>query len=372
LLISLISVSKGADAQISTCSSPPVVTRDGNDTFVVNPKEGMCTTCHTVTTETDKETKHPDNLTITLSRQGSDLCYKCHEPKDKKKTVHAPVMGGDCISCHNPHQSANKGLLKEAMPRLCFQCHPESMMKQGNMHPPVAAGDCSGCHDNHQSDFPSRLVQEGNALCFTCHPDKEDGIKTKKVVHLPAKQSCILCHSAHGSANKAMLVDAVPGVCSICHPNESTLAKKAIIKHGPMNDTRSCMNCHDPHFSEQKGLLSAAQTDLCVGCHNTEMDTESGKVKDLMAFLAANEGGQGPLKGKACVTCHNPHGSDYRRLLVKYYTPEFYTRYSNNSYAICLTCHAKEAFVKERAGDKIQNYPKPSFSACEKNVKAGR
>ncbi len=271
----------------------------GTDKFVHNPvKEGMCTTCHTVTTETDKQTKHPDNLTITLSQQGADLCNMCHEPKDKKKTVHAPVMGGDCISCHNPHQSANKGMLKEAMPQLCFQCHPEDMVKQQNMHPPVAAGDCSGCHDNHQSDFPNRLRQEGNSLCFTCHPDKEEGIKTKKTVHLPVQQSCTQCHSPHGSAQKAMLIDAVPEICSTCHPNESSPVKAVVFKHSPMSDAKTCMNCHDPHFSDQPRLLPEAEKDLCLGCHNKEMDTESGMLKDLKAFFAANNDGQGPLKAE--------------------------------------------------------------------------
>jgi len=345
----IIAVSKGAAAQTDTCVSGNCHALMGADKFVHKPvQEGKCTTCHTATREADKKTKHPDNLTITLSQQGADLCYMCHAPKNKKKNVHAPIMGGECISCHNPHGSPNKGLLNDVMPKICFSCHPESMMQHKVMHPPVAAGDCSSCHYNHQGDLPNRLQQEGNALCFTCHPDKENGIKTKKTVHPPVKQSCTLCHNPHGSANKAMLIDVAPGICSTCHPNQSALAEKSVFKHGPMSDVKACMNCHDPHFSDQKGLLSAAQTDLCVGCHNKEMDTASGKLKDLKAFLAANNGGQGPLKGKACVTCHNPHGSVYWRLLVKYYEPMFYATYSESNYAICFNCHTKEAFTERK------------------------
>jgi len=352
----IIAVSKGAVAQTDTCVSVSCHASMTTGKVVHGPvKEGRCTTCHTVTREKDKKTKHPDNLTITLTQQGADLCNMCHEPKDKKKTVHAPVMGGDCISCHNPHQSANKGMLKEAMPNLCFQCHPEDMMKQKNMHPPVAVGDCSGCHDTHQSDFPNLLLKDGNALCYLCHADKEDGIKKKKVVHSPVKQSCTLCHNPHGSANKTMLVNAMPGVCSTCHPNESALMKKAIFKHGPMSDEKSCMNCHAPHYSDQPRLLPAVEKDLCLGCHSKEMDTASGKLKDLKAFLAANNGGQGPLKGKACAACHNPHGSDYWRLLVKNYSPAFYLPYSNSNYAICFNCHAKEAFT-EKKGEQATKF----------------
>jgi len=345
IAVILFSVQK-AGAQAETCLTGGCHATLGKDAVVHSPVKDGCTTCHQVTVEAaDKSTKHPGNLTITLTQSGADLCSMCHEPKNKKKTVHAPIMGGDCTSCHNPHGSPNKAMMKEVMPKVCFSCHPESMVQHKVMHPPVAAGDCAGCHDNHQSDFPNRLLQAGNALCFTCHPDKEDGIKTKKTVHPPMKQSCTLCHNPHGSANKAMLIDAVPGLCSTCHPNESALAKKAISKHGPMNDAKACMNCHDPHFSDQPRLLPAVQMDLCLGCHNKTLTTGQGTIIDMKAFLAANKDGHGPTKSGNCVACHNPHGSDYWRILVKYYPSDFYTSFSEGKYALCFSCHDKEAFM---------------------------
>ncbi len=335
-----------AGAQAETCLTGGCHATLGKDAVVHSPVKDGCTTCHQVTVEAvDKSTKHPGNLTITLTQSGADLCYMCHEPKNKKKTVHAPIMGGDCTSCHNPHGSPNKAMMKEVMPKVCFSCHPESMVQHKVMHAPVAAGDCASCHDNHQSDYPNRLLQEGNALCFTCHPDKEDGIKTKKTVHPPVKQSCTLCHNPHGSANKAMMIDAVPGICSTCHPNESALAKKATSKHGPMNDVKACMNCHDPHFSDQPRLLPAVQMDLCLGCHNKTLTTGQGTIIDMKAFLAANKDGHGPTKSGNCVACHNPHGSDYWRILVKYYPSDFYTSFSEGKYALCFSCHDKEAFM---------------------------
>lgn len=334
-------------AQSESCVTSKCHASMGKDKVVHNPvKDGMCTTCHQAVQEPGKNTKHPGNLTISLVQRGADLCSMCHEPKNKKKVVHAPIMGGDCTSCHNPHQSPNKAMLKDVVPKLCFQCHADSMIKHKVMHPPVAAGDCSGCHDNHQSDFPNRLVQEGNALCFTCHPDKEEGVKTRKAVHPPVKQSCVLCHNPHGSANKAMLSSVVPSLCSNCHPNEAGLTQKTLTKHGPMNDPKACLNCHDPHVADYPKMLPVAERELCLGCHDKAMETESGAIKDMKAFLEANKGGQGPLKGKACVTCHNPHGSDYMRLLVKYYAPTFYTSYSDGKYAICFSCHDKKAFTE--------------------------
>ncbi len=319
----------------------------GKDEFVHNPvKEEMCTMCHQAVQDPDKKSKHPGNLTVTLTQQGAELCYNCHEPKNTKKVVHAPIMGGDCTSCHDPHQSPNKGMLKEAMPKLCFQCHDETMMKNNVLHPPVMAGDCSSCHDNHQSDFPNRLVQNPDTLCFMCHPDKEEGLKSKKSVHPPVKESCVLCHSPHGSSEKAMLTSGVPSLCSNCHPNEASLAERAVMKHAPMNDSGSCMNCHDPHFSDFSKLTQQAQFDLCLMCHQTEMGTGKNAIIDMKLLLEKNKNGHGPIQYKDCVSCHNPHGSDYWRILNRYYPSEFYTPYSDGKYGLCFSCHDKAAFAE--------------------------
>lgn len=356
LFFTALAVASTTYAQEQTCVSAKCHASMGKDKAVHSPvKDGSCTICHQAAADPQNKSKHPGNLAITLVQQGADLCYMCHEPKNKKKVVHAPIQGGDCTSCHNPHQSANKGMLKQPMPQLCFQCHPDSIMKQAVMHPPVKSGDCSGCHDNHQSDFPGRLIQEGNALCFMCHPDKEEGIKTKKTVHPPVKQSCILCHDQHGSQNKKVLKDPVPIICSNCHPGEASLVKKALTKHGPMTDGSTCMNCHDPHYADQPRLLPMAQYDLCLGCHSAEMDTGTGKIKNMSAFLDANKNGHGPIQSKDCVSCHSPHGSDYWRALVRYYPGEFYTSYSDGKYGLCFGCHDSSAFT-ERFTKKATNF----------------
>ena len=202
----------------------------------------------------------------------------CHATMGKDKFVHPPLMDG-CITCHIATQE----------PADKKTTHP------GNLKITLAK-------------------QEVNELCFSCHQDKQKSMMSKKTVHPPVKQSCLLCHNPHGSANKAVLSAEVPALCANCHPNEASLTQKALYKHGPMIDTRTCMNCHDPHSSDFSKLLSSPQAELCLSCHNKELNTESGKIKDLKAFLDANKGGQGPLKGKPCATCHNPHGSDYWHL----------------------------------------------------------
>jgi predicted CXXCH cytochrome family protein len=187
-------------------------------------------------------------------------------------------------------------------------------------------------------------VSEGNSVCFTCHPDKQDGLKTRKVAHQPVKQSCVQCHNPHGSPNKAMLSAVVPALCSNCHPNEASLTEKAITRHGPMMDAKTCMNCHDPHFSDNARLLPMPQMELCLKCHDKPLDTERGRIMDMKTLVTAKKNGHGPIKQKDCVSCHNPHGSDYWRILVKYYPADFYTSYAAGKYGICFSCHDKSAF----------------------------
>jgi predicted CXXCH cytochrome family protein len=187
-------------------------------------------------------------------------------------------------------------------------------------------------------------------------------LKAKKTVHPPAKKSCIQCHNPHGSANKAMLTDAVPGVCSSCHPNETTLAQRAISKHGPMNDAKSCMNCHDPHVSDQPRLLTAVQVDLCLGCHDKVLTTAQGTIKNMKDFLTSSKDFHGPVKSGNCVACHNPHGSDYKRILVKSYPSEFYTSYAEGKYALCFSCHDKAAF------DDVTTTNKTNFRDGSRNL----
>ena len=354
-LIALV-VAPQAFAQSETCITAKCHAAMGKDKVVHPPLKDGCATCHQVTQElAEKKTKHPGNLTITLTQKGPDLCTMCHAPKNKKKTVHPPVMGGDCTLCHNPHQSPNKAMLKDPVPNICFQCHSDNMLKHKVMHPPVAGGDCGGCHDYHQSDFPKLLVQEEPALCFTCHPDKQDGLKTKKVIHPPVKQSCLQCHGPHGTPNKAMLSAAVPALCSNCHPNETSLAEKALTKHNPMIAPKTCLNCHETHYSDFAKLIPVQQKDLCLKCHNKSLDTERGKIIDMKSFFAANKNGHGPIKQNNCASCHNPHGSDYWRILTKYYPTDFYTSYSEGKYSLCFSCHDKAAFTDLRT-EKSTNF----------------
>lgn len=101
--------------------------------------ENQCDICH--------DTKYSQRIAV----KGKDLCFSCHDDFTKDKfSLHYPVSEGDCLACHDPHKSANKFMLKEAMPEICFSCHDEKGIKDNPTH--EGQNNCSQCHNPHASN----------------------------------------------------------------------------------------------------------------------------------------------------------------------------------------------------------------------------
>lgn len=242
-------------------------------------KDGECPSCHKPSGQTHPKFKKEAFLLTDNGKAG--LCSECHERKDTKKHVHPPVAAGDCLDCHDPHQSGNRFQLKGAGADLCYQCHDKSKLDhQAFPHRPVAEGKCLSCHDPHQSDHKYMLKAEGAFLCMTCH---DQALFTGKSVHAPvAAGGCTLCHAPHGTQYSHLLKSAVPdqmyqsfdkssyALCFGCHSD--TLAdsqrtdSETNFRNGMFNlhyqhvnkaaKGRSCKVCHDPHAAGQPRLIS--------------------------------------------------------------------------------------------------------------------
>jgi len=61
-----------------------------------------CTVCHVVNVADGKT-----SITLILSKE--KICYSCHE---KAAMDSVPYMKGECVSCHDPHNSARPYLLR--------------------------------------------------------------------------------------------------------------------------------------------------------------------------------------------------------------------------------------------------------------------
>ncbi len=270
----------------------------------------------------------------------SKLCEQCHEKKTGKKTVHQPVQQGQCTACHSPHQSPYKYQLRAAGGKLCFTCHDKSLINAAFSHGPAAAGSCDVCHAVHQSDNPKLLTVTGNDLCFTCHREMAAGVKTAKFVHTPVRDSCVNCHSPHSGAFSYNLpADPRRDLCLTCHSDIEQTTKDATVPHKALASEQKCLTCHDPHFSNYPRQLRKQPMDLCLSCHDREYNNPSGKIADMKTVLQASSDKHGPIREGDCTGCHNPHGSPNFRMLREPFPPVFYAPYSESNYKLCFMCH---------------------------------
>lgn len=272
----------------------------------------------------------------------AELCYQCHGKLNTQKTVHKPVKEGKCTVCHNPHQSPNKFQLIESGSNLCLKCHNKQIADGKFVHGPVSVGDCRACHNPHQGDFPKMLTAAGNELCFSCHSDKAEELKNSKVVHPPVLADCIGCHSPHSSAYKYNLVaEASLDLCFTCHTDKKKEIMEAAVKHGGLETEKKCLACHNPHYSNYPRMLVMQPFNLCLSCHDREYTKASGKVADMKTWLDKHTDWHGPVREKDCTSCHNAHGSQNFRILRESFPPIFYDNYNTDDYKLCFMCHER-------------------------------
>ena len=319
---------------------------------------GECLACHRQTA-----TAHPlkGGKSFDLVQQGAALCEQCHDKLGKKRVVHAPVKSGDCLDCHQPHGAANRFLLAvgEDQSALCFICHDDSRFKQKSMHGPAAAGACTSCHSPHESTQKFLLAAPVRELCLQCHQDFARQMKTAPVVHAPVKDApCTNCHDAHASGATFMLKTKMPDLCFSCHADVGKRVTAAKVQHRPVAEAGSCGSCHSTHFSQAKGLLPTDEKSLCLGCHGVD-NLGKPALKNIRKELLEKPAPQrarakkddsgpkekkylhGPLREGRCADCHDPHGSDFTRILTGPYPADIYAPYKVGVYDFCLQCHDK-------------------------------
>jgi predicted CXXCH cytochrome family protein len=279
----------------------------------------------------------------------AELCYSCHDKLNTQKSVHRPVSEGKCTQCHDPHQSPNKFQLKEAGYNLCFRCHDKKIAEGKFVHGPVSVGDCRACHQPHQSKFKKILVADGNNLCFSCHADMAEEIKKHKNIHSPVEMDCINCHSPHSGAYKYMFsLDPQSDLCLNCHTAKKQELTDSTVRHGAVGTGKKCLVCHNPHYSNYSKLLMMEPADLCLSCHDREYTKESYTIADMKTFLSKNPDKHGPIRDNDCTSCHNAHGSKNFRLLQEPFPPVFYAPYDASNYKLCFMCHEPSIAAEEK------------------------
>lgn len=224
---------------------------------------------------------------------------------------HSTTNEEKCSPCHE--MQTDGGAEVGSMTTFCLRCHGY-LTEHSWVHGPIPVGGCSPCHDFNSRPHRYDILHQGSDLCFTCHEDIRDKF-SKKNVHGPvAVGLCIACHSPHSSPFKYQLLDAPGELCMSCHEGINAIASSSLVQHKPFREGK-CPDCHDPHSSDTpKYFLKGEGDDLCRMCHTEEkMANHKHPVGREPKFIV--EGMKlGPKGILACLTCHDPHGTNTERM----------------------------------------------------------
>lgn len=176
---------------------------------------------------------------------------------------------------------------------------------------------CEGCHgpgSAHVANAGDRAAIVGftrgwgtpvavqNGQCLACHQGRQR-IDWPGSAHATHQIACSDCHNtmARFSASGLLKKASVSETCFGCHPAQRTEFRKR--SHMPLPEGKmSCDSCHNPHGTPTRAMLVASTVnDLCLGCH----------AEKRGPFIWEHA----PVR-ENCMNCHEAHGSNQEMLLV--------------------------------------------------------
>ena len=105
------------------------------------------------------------------------------------------------------------------------------------------------------------------------------------------------CTACHDASAPGTMAFSQAEVCYTCHTDFKT---KYEYVHGPVAGG-FCTSCHAPHLSKNKKLLLRTEQDLCLNCHSKSLIMQNEVHLDIGKTI--------------CTECHNPHGGSDRFIL---------------------------------------------------------
>lgn len=172
--------------------------------------------------------------------------------------------------------------------------------------------------------FHNRIAQTQCLPCHTRPQDTTPSLDSCNPCHNKVRQRleehtvdksrpCTGCHTIESdltATNPAGPGGANP--CYDCHPDKIGLLARDYV-HGPVAGG-SCTVCHDPHGSQFTKTLVRPVPVLCESCH---IDI-SGRYRKHLHY---------PFEQGWCIECHDPHATNNRWVLLK------------SGEELCMSCH---------------------------------
>jgi predicted CXXCH cytochrome family protein len=190
---------------------------------------------------------------------------------------------------------------------------------------------------------PGTAGDQDDPECLACHGE----LLEKAVVHAVAADGCDNCHLSTGATHPGdsagfTLMDRVPELCFYCHEGPVSLAHP----HLPV-EQGACLDCHDVHASGENGLIKEPEQTLCLSCHG---GSGPDQTVDIQALISGSHKPHSAIEGGGCISCHLPHGSEERALLVAPYAKDNYVPAAVEQFELCFLCHDTDLMEAAETG----------------------
>jgi DmsE family decaheme c-type cytochrome len=177
------------------------------------------------------------------------MCLKCHAENSQfnlhnwNAGVHA-VNDVSCFNCHNVHAGPSLITGRKDVRDMCLKCHQTQAAEFSlPSHHPVMEHKvtCTDCHNPHGTANEGLLIEDTvKETCTRCHGEKEGPYTFE---HADVNDECTTCHNPHGSVNNNMLKVSEPFLCLQCHTGHTTTSDAVTKKSKGAYYTR-CTDCH--------------------------------------------------------------------------------------------------------------------------------
>ncbi len=248
------------------------------------------------------------------------------------------INNEDCAVCHEDLVKAfdkNPHALLEKSPRFNLKNSCESCHGPGEDHA------TNGGDKTKIISFKATAKKQYNQMCLACHAKDQEVPGFKGSMHAKSGLACSDCHRVHTPVRQTRLLkETVNPLCMSCHVQTRSQFSKPFhhrIREGAMQ----CIDCHQPHsgIDRRQMRLTSFGEDACLHCHTEK--------EGPFVFNHA------PLKIRNCQACHEPHGSNNTKMLVR-----------STVRGLCLECHSQSQNVLTAQPPSFHDVRSPRYQNC--------
>ena len=265
VLFGMIALGALAFAPVAQANETCLSCHEKQPRFMKNVHASIdCTQCHgkgLKHTRSPKTQKDVEAFKDPAKRaEYTALCQSCHASGKRMVFWQGSTHQRNDVSCVQCHTTHVRGKDRNIQPAKCFTCHKTVRRDMDRLaHHPVHEGkmQCSSCHNPHGSLTKALIKADSvNEQCLSCHAEKRGPFR---FAHPPVEENCLNCHKPHGSRTPRLLTENVRNLCQSCH-NYARHSAPGISGaggqvdpgsgSGAMTRRASCLSCHgDVHGS---------------------------------------------------------------------------------------------------------------------------